>query len=71
MSKDSGPEWDEAILYAMDYAADSVEEMEYGGAVDEVEFKLHRRAAMEVAKRIRRMAVRYNTTQNKETDACR
>jgi len=58
--RDSGPEWDDALLHAMDTAADSIEDWEYGGAVDWADFQLHRRAAKEVAKRIRRMANRYN-----------
>lgn len=67
----SGEEWDDAVMYAMETAADSIEDWEYGGAVDKADFQLHRRAAKEVAKRIRRMVKRYNNKRapNQGTDA--
>jgi hypothetical protein len=47
------------MLWAFNLAADSVDEAEYMGAETRDEVALHRRAAMDVAKRIQRMADRY------------
>lgn len=54
-------EWHGCILHAMEEAAAGVESWEYGGAESEEEFKMTRDAAIEVARRIRRMAERYST----------
>lgn len=55
----SKQEWIDAMMTAFDEAADSVEAWEYGGAESKEDFDLHRNAALEVAKRIRRMAWRF------------
>jgi hypothetical protein len=47
------------MLWAFDLAADCVDQAEYAGAETRAEVALHRRAAMDVAKRIQRMADRY------------
>ena len=52
-------DYHDAMLWAFDLAADSVDEAEYMGAETRAEIELHRRAAMDVAKRIQRMADRY------------
>ena len=52
-------DYHDAMLWAFDLAADSVDAAEYAGAETRVEVALHRRAAMDVAKRIQRMADRY------------
>jgi len=52
-------DYHDAMLWAFNLAADSVDEAEYMGAETRAEVELHRRAAMDVAKRIQRMADRY------------
>ncbi len=52
-------EYHDAMLWAFNLAADSVDEAEYMGAETHAEVALHRIAAMDVAKRIQRMADRY------------
>jgi hypothetical protein len=52
-------DYHDAMLWAFNLAADSVDEAEYMGAETRDEVALHRRAAMNVAKRIQRMADRY------------
>jgi len=52
-------DYHDAMLWAFSLAADSVDEAEYMGAETRDEVALHRRAAMDVAKRIQRMADRY------------
>ena len=60
VQSDRSADWYECMLHAMEEAAAAVEGWEYGGAESEEEFRMTRRAAMEVAKRIRRMAERYS-----------
>lgn len=57
---EAGPSYHEAIMWAFSLAADSIEEAEYGGADSIAEFDLHRKAAKDVAVRIRQMADRYH-----------
>ena len=52
-------DYHDAMLWAFNLAADSVDEAEYMGAETRAEVELHRRAAMDVAKRIQKMADRY------------
>ena len=52
-------EYHDAMIWAFELAADSVDEAEYMGAETRAEVALHRKAAMDVAKRIQRMADRY------------
>ena len=52
-------EYHDAMAWAFDLAADSVDQAEYAGAETRAEVALHRMAAMDVAKRIQRMADRY------------
>ena len=52
-------EYHDAMFWAFSLAADSVDEAEFMGAETHAEFALHRKAAMDVAKRIQRMADRY------------
>jgi hypothetical protein len=52
-------DYHDAMLWAFSLAADSVDEAEYMGAETRDEVALHRRAAMDVARRIQRMADRY------------
>ena len=52
-------DYHDAMLWAFNLAADSVDAAEYMGAETRDEVALHRRAAMDVAKRIQRMADRY------------
>ena len=52
-------EYHDAMLWAFNLAADSIDQAEYAGAETRAEVALHRRAAMDVAKRIQRMADRY------------
>jgi|JI10StandDraft_1071094.scaffolds.fasta_scaffold701735_3 hypothetical protein len=49
----------DAMICAFHEAADNVELWEFGGADTLEEYNLHRHAAEEVAKRIRKMADRY------------
>jgi hypothetical protein len=51
-------DYHDAMLWAFSLAADSVDEAEYMGAETRDEVALHRRAAMDVAKRIQRMSDR-------------
>ena len=60
-------DYHDAMLWAFDLAADSVDEAEYSGAQTREEIALHRRAAMDVAKRIQRMADRYMKKHMKPT----
>lgn len=61
--------WHEMVCHVMEEAASSVEAWEYGGADSDAEFRMAREAAVEVAKRIRRMLMRYSRRheQYKET----
>jgi hypothetical protein len=52
-------DYHDAMLWAFNLAADSVDAAEYAGAETRAEVALHRLAAMDVAKRIQRMADRY------------
>lgn len=52
-------DYHDAMLWAFNLAADSADEAEYMGAETRAEVELHRRAAMDVAKRIQKMADRY------------
>ena len=52
-------DYHDAMLWAFNLAADSVDEAEYSGAQTREEIALHRMAAMDVAQRIQRMADRY------------
>ena len=59
MTPDHESDYHDAMLWAFNLAADSVDEAEYMGAETRAEVELHRRAAMDVAKRIQKMADRY------------
>jgi len=58
----TSPAWHGFMCHAMEEAALAVESWEYGGAESDGEFSMAREAAIEVAKRIRRMATRYSRT---------
>ena len=60
-------DYHDAMLWAFDLAADSVDEAEYSGAQTREEIALHRMAAMDVAQRIQRMADRYMKKHVKPT----
>lgn len=51
--------WHDDMLHAMREAADGLESWEYGGADSREEMEQQNRAALEVAKRIQRMARAY------------
>lgn len=57
---DDTEEFHDAMMCAFDEAADGLDIWEFGGAETKEEYDLHRKAATEVAKRIRRMAARYD-----------
>ena len=52
-------DYHDAMLWAFNLAADSVDQAEYAGAETREEVALHRMAAMDVASRIQKMADRY------------
>ena len=52
-------DYHDAMLWAFNLAADFIDQAEYGGAETRAEVALHRMAAMDVAKRIQKMADRY------------
>ena len=60
-------DYHDAMLWAFNLAADSVDEAEYSGAQTREEIALHRMAAMDVAQRIRQMADRYMKKHMKPT----
>ena len=49
----------DALWWALQTAADMIEEWEYAGAETKRDYELHREAAIEAAKRIQRMADQY------------
>ena len=67
MTPDHESDYHDAMLWAFNLAADSVDEAEYMGAETRAEVALHRRAAMDVAHRIQRMADRYMKKHVKPT----
>ena len=52
-------DYHDAMLWAFKLAVDFIDMAEYGGAETRAEVALHRMAAMDVARRIQRMADRY------------
>lgn len=52
-------EYHDALWWALQTAADSIYEWEYGGAENKHEYDLHREAAEEASRRIQRMADQY------------
>ena len=52
-------DYHDAMAWAFDLAADFIDQAEYGGAETRAEVALHRVAAMDVARRIQKMADRY------------
>lgn len=54
--------WRDDMIYAMETAADMVEEWEYGGADSDDEYERQKATAAEVARMIRVMARRYENS---------
>ena len=59
MTPKHSEEYHDALWWALQTAADMIEEWEYAGATTQREYELHREAAIEAARRIQRMADQY------------
>ena len=59
MTPKHAEEYHDALWWALQTAADMIEEWEYAGATTQRGYELHREGAIEAAKRIQRMADRY------------
>lgn len=61
-----GEAWHDCMQHAFEEAANAAESWEYGGAVDDAEFRMTRKATQEVAKRIRAMARRHDLAYHRK-----